>query len=257
MPKKRRIETNLSRLIKGMGLNLSGFARVIGVSASTIKKAAEGKRPMSQELCSRIFAETGVRFDNVEPNQEPLEYSKEDHRKFKADTEQNETGAKIAAGFVAKQVELLFLAASRPGVGKVMPLFTACNLALAKIKDEYHLEKGVDAVLRERHSTDTRLYTVKELRANDLLAKQVEFQDSPKYQDTDTIPLTKSVGWLPAKDYYNIEWQNRELIAELLKSKNDEMTVEQESQLKAMQKQMDREIDAFMPGFKSLEDNAT
>ena len=118
MPKKRRIETNLSRLIKGMGLTLSEFARVIGVSASAIKKAAEGKRTMSQELRSRIFAETGVIFVDANLDQAPLEYTKEDHREFKIVTELNEAGAKIAAGIVAKQLELLFLAASRPGVGK-------------------------------------------------------------------------------------------------------------------------------------------
>lgn len=251
MPKKQKIETDLSRLIKGMGLTLSEFARIIGVSASAIKKAAEGKRAMSDDLCSRIFAETGVLFVDKTHDQEPLQYGKEDHRTFKAETQLNETGARIAAGTVAKQVELLFLAAARPGVGKVMPLFTACNLALEKIKNEYHLETGVDAVLRERHATDTKLYSVKELRANDVLAKQVGFKDSAKYQETDTIPLTKSVGWLPAKDCFNVMWQNRELLLELLKTMEGEVTPEQENQLRTMQEQIDREIDAFLPGIQS------
>jgi transcriptional regulator with XRE-family HTH domain len=252
MPKKRKIETNLSRLIKGLGLTLAEFAREIGVSASAIKKTVEGKRGMSQELRSKIFSETGVIFVDSGPD-ELLFYTKEDHRKFKNETAFNEAAAKVAAGMVAKQVELLMLAASRPTVGKSLPIFNALNLALNKIKDEYHLEKIIDAVLRERHATQTRLYTIKELRENNLLADQVGFKDDPNYRDDQRIPLSKTTGWIPAKDCFNIAWQNRELFKELMESQEDELTKDQEERLQAMQAQMEREIDAFMPGFKSTD----
>ena len=115
------------------------------------------------------------------------------------------------------------------------------------------MEKNIDAMLRERHATQTRLYTVKELRDNDLLAKQVGFKDSPSYQDDQKIPLDKTIGWLPAKDCFNIAWQNRELFKELATSKAEDLTEEQKAQLETMQAQMEREIDAFMPGFKSTD----
>jgi transcriptional regulator with XRE-family HTH domain len=249
MPKKRKVETNLSRLIKGMGLTLAEFARLIGVSASTIKKTVEGIRPMSQELRARIFAETGVVFVDEKFDDKPLVYTKEDHHKFKNESHLNEEGAKIAARVIGKQVELLLVAAARPTVGKVMPIFTALNLAMDKIKDEYHLEKSIDAVLRERHSTETKVYLVKELRENDLLAKQVGFQDDPKFKDAETFPLTRTVGWSPAKDIFNVMWQNREFFAELLKSKNEEMTKEQEEKYLIIKAEMQREIDGFMLKF--------
>ena len=95
------------------------------------------------------------------------------------------------------------------------------------------------------------------MRANDLLAKQVGFKDSPSYQDTDTIPLTKSVGWLPAKDCFNVMWQNRELLAELMKPENAEVAPEQAGQLKTMWEQVDRELDAFAPALKTSDAKTT
>ena len=251
MPKKRRIESDLSRVIKGTGLTLSAFAREIGVSASAIKKTVVGTRGMSQELRSKIFSETGVLFVDCKLDDEPVVYTKKDHRKFKKETAFNEAAAKAAAGLIAKQFELLILAASRPTVGKSLPIFNAINLALNKIKDEYHLEKIIDAVLRERHATETRLYKVKELRENSLLANQVGFKDDPNFRDDQKIPLSKTVGWLPAREWFNIFWQNRELFKELMESQQEELTSDQVERLQAMEAQMDSEIDAFMPGFES------
>lgn len=254
MPKKRKFETDLSRLIKGMGLSLADFAKEIGVSGSTIKSVIKGTRTMTQELKSRVFAETGVLFFDAKKEDldksEPLVYTKEDHREFKKESVFNEKAARVAAGLVAKQVELLMLAASRPTVGKSLPIFTALNLALQKIKDEYRLEKNIDALLRERHATQTKLYTVKELRGNDLLAKQVGFQDDPKLKDEEQMLLEKTVGWLPAKDCFNVAWQNRELFEQLAASEDEEMTEEQKARFEKMQAEMESEIDAFMPGFK-------
>src|SRR5208337_1585909 len=72
--------------------------------------------------------------------------------------------------------------------------------ALEPVKNEFHLEKHVDAELRDRHSTETKLYTVRELRNNDLLAKMVNFKDNPNLKDDEKLPLTKTTGWLPVKE---------------------------------------------------------
>ena len=251
MPKKRKIETDLSRLVKGTGLSLAEFAKEIGVSGSTIKSVIKGTRPMTQELKSRVFAETGAVFITATKEdvskQEPLVYNKQMHQAFKKETVFNEKAAKIAAGIVAKQVELLMLAASRPTVGKSLPIFTALNLALEKIKNEYRLEKHIDALLRERHATQTKYYTVKELRENDLLAKQVDFKDDPKLKDEEQVLLSKTVGWLPAKDCFNIAWQNRELFDQLANCGDEVMTEEQKARLEKMRAEMDAEIDAVLP----------
>lgn len=246
MPKKRKVENDLSRLIKGMGLTITDFAREIGVSASSIKKIAEGKRGMSQELRSRIFAETGVMFVDGEPS-EPLVYTKKNHSDFKKELPFSDKMCAVSARMVAKQVELLLLAGARPSVQKGFPIFTALNLALNQIKNEYHLEKHIDAILRNRGSTETRLYTVKELRENDLLASRVGFKDDPNLKDETKIPLAKTVGWLPAKDTFNVAWQNRELINEINTAENAELTKDQQERLTKMTKQLDSEIDPFLP----------
>ena len=122
---------------------------------------------------------------------------------------------------------------------------------MEKIKDEYRLEKNIDALLRERlTATQRKYYTVKELRGNDLLAKQVGFKDDPKLKDKEQILGEKTVGWLPAKDCFNVAWQNRGLFDQLVASEDDEMTAEQKARLETMKAAMDSEIDAFMPGFK-------
>jgi hypothetical protein len=251
MPKKRKRETDLSRLIKGMKLSLTDFAKEIGYSNSSIKSVIKGTRPMTQELKARVFAETGIIFVDVakedEDKVEPLVYSKKDHQEFKKESAFNEKAARVAAGLVAKQVELLLLAASRPTVGKSLPIFTALQLALEKIKGEFRLEKHVDALLRERHATQTKLYTVKELRANDLLAKQVAFKDDPLLKDEDQIPLAKTTGWLPAKDCFNVAWQNRELFDQLAASQDEDLTEAQKARFEKMRAEMNAEIDAFLP----------
>ena len=132
-------------------------------------------------------------------------------------------------------------------VGKSLPIFTALNLALEKIKNEYRLEKHIDALLRERHATQTKYYTVKELRGNDLLAKQVDFKDDPKLKDEEQVLLSKTVGWLPTKDCFNIAWQNRELFDQLATCEDEDMTEEQKARFEKMGAEMDAEIDAFLP----------
>ena len=82
MPKKRNTKNNLTRIREGLGLSQPDFAKRFGVSASIIKKLEAGKRTLSQDLSARIFAETGVMLFPA-PEEEPLEYTKEDHAAWK------------------------------------------------------------------------------------------------------------------------------------------------------------------------------
>jgi len=216
MPKKLKQKSDLTIVREGLGLSQAEFARRLGVSASIIKKVEEGKRTMSQDLTARIFAETGVLFvidKKLMP--EPITYSKEQHAAWVNETQFNQKSAAVAARVVLKLVELMLIAAARPGVQKSYQVFNALVQSLEKVKTEFHLDKHIEAELHDRNATETRRYTVRELRSNDLLAKMVEFKDDPKLKDDDTLPLTKTTGWLPAKEVFNIWWQHREFLKEI------------------------------------------
>lgn len=146
-----------------------------------------------------------------------------------------------------KLVELMMAASARPGVEKSYVIFNALIQAIERVKNEFQMEKHIDAELRDRQATKTKLYTVRELRQNELLAKQVGFTDDPKLNDEDQVPLSKTVGWLPAKDLFNIVWQHHAFMKEISVSDKDEPTEAQKAKLAEIEKQRDREIDSFLP----------
>ncbi len=246
MPKKRRIKNNLTRLREGLAWSQPEFARRFGVSASIIKKLEAGKRTITQDLSARIFAETGVMLV-AGPEEDELEYTKEDYTKWKKEVLFDRKAVKGAERLIMKLVELMLAAAARPGVEKSYVVFNALVQAIETVKREFQMEKHIDAELRDRLKTETRHYTVRELRQNDLLAKQVGFKDDPKLKDDEQIPMTKTVGWLPAKELFNIAWQHREFIKELEASDETALTEDQKAKAKEIQMKLDKEVDAFLP----------
>jgi transcriptional regulator with XRE-family HTH domain len=246
MPKKRKIKNNLTRIREGLDLSQPDFARRYGVSASIIKKLEAGTRVISQDLSARIFADTGILLIPA-PEEEPLQYTKEDHVAWKKKVLFDQKSVKGVERVIMKLVELMTAASARPGVEKSYVVFNALVQAIERVKNEFQMEKHIDAELRDRQATETRLYTVRELRQNDLLAKQVGFKDDQKLKDEEQIPLAKTVGWLPAKELFNIAWQHQEFMKELSASDEKEPTEAQKAEFAEMEKQLDREVDAFMP----------
>lgn len=246
MPKKGKIKKNVTRIREGLGLSQPEFARRFGVSASIIKKLEAGKRVISQDLSSRIFAETGVMLFSA-PEEEPIEYTKENHAAWKKKVLLDQKTVKGAQRVIMKLVELMMAASVRPGVEKSYVVFNGLIQAIERVKSEFQLEKHIEAELRDRQSTKTMLYTVRELRQNDLLAKQVGFSDDPKLKDEDQIPLTKTVGWLPVKELFNIGWKHNELIKELAADGEAEPTEAPSIKLAEIEKQSEQAIDAFLP----------
>ena len=141
-----------------------------------------------------------------------------------------------------KLVELMLAASARPGVEKSYVVFNALIQAIERVKNEFHMEKHIDAELRDRQATETKLYNVGELRKNDLLARQVGFKDDPKLSNEAQIPLTKSVGWLPAKEMFNVAWQHRELMKEMSRSGSDNLTEAQKVKLAEIEKQRETDV---------------
>ena len=253
MPKKRKSENNLGRLIRALDLSQTEFARILGVSASSIKKVVGGTRALSDDLRARIFAETGIMFFSA-AEETPMEFTKEELLEFKKQILFNENQSRYAAGILSKSLELMMIAASRPGVQKSFSVFSALGQAIAKVKNEFHMEKHIDAVLRERNSTETKLYTVRELRDNSILAEQTGFKDNPALNDEQKIPLTRTVGWLPAKDIFNVMWKQREFLCEILKNQSADLTDEAKAKLEEMagqvQKQFDEVVYASYPDLR-------
>lgn len=251
MPKKTQPQSDLAILRKGLGLSQSEWARRLGVSASMVKKLEEGTRSMSADVASRIFAETGILFLNQPVPREPFSYTKEDHLAWMREIQLDQKGAIIASRVVLRLVELMLVSASRPGVQKSYQVFNALIQAVEKVRDEFRMERHIEAELRDRHSTETKLYSVRELRDNDLLAEMVGFKDDPALTDDDTLPLAKATGWLPAKELFNIWWQHRELVAQLRESPETGRTEEANARLAELAQTLEtaigKEVDKFLP----------
>jgi transcriptional regulator with XRE-family HTH domain len=246
MPKKPNFKNNLTRLREGMDLSQPEFARLVGVSASMIKKIERGNRTMSPDLSARIFAETGIMLIPA-PKETPIEYSKEQHEAWKKDLEFNEKSVQAAARVIMKLVRIMLAASIRPGVQKSYVVFNALIQAIEVVKKDFKMEKHIEAELRDKLSTETKHYSVRELRQNDLLAKQVQFKDDPSLKDDQKILLTKTVGWLPTKDFFNIGWEHREFLNEVASLEDEQLTEVQKAKLEQINKERDAEVDRFLP----------
>ena len=246
MPKKPKFKNNLTRVREGLGLSQHEFARKLGVSASIIKKVEAGKRTLSQDLSAAIFAETGIMLIPA-PEEIPLEYTKEDHAAWKKEMLFDQKSVTGAERVIMKLVEVMMAASARPGVEKSYVVFNALIQAIERVKNEFQMEKHIDAELHDRQATETKLYTVRDLRHNDLLAKQVAFKDDPKLKDEDQLPLTKTVGWLPARELFNIAWQHREFMKTLGDSDAESLTEAQKVEIAEIEKQREAEVNSFLP----------
>ena len=116
------------------------------------------------------------------PEEEPLEYTKEDHAAWKKEVLLDRNSVVAAQRVIMKLIEVMMAASVRPGVEKSYVVFNALIQAVERVKDEFQMEKHIEAELRDRQATETKLYTVRELRQNDLLAKQVGFKDDKKIE---------------------------------------------------------------------------
>jgi transcriptional regulator with XRE-family HTH domain len=246
MPKKPKSKSPLQIVREGAGCSQPEFARRLGVTASHIKKLESRKRFLTQEVASRIFVETGVMFV-LSDRDDPIGYTGADHIKWKEATTVCSRGAKIAAKKVSNLVELMFAAAARPGANATFQIFNALNQAIENIKDEFELDKHIDAELRDRYSTETKLYTVRELRDNNLLAGMVGFEDKPEYKDDDKIPLTKPIKWFPSKEIFNVMWQHRNFTAQLRQTPEVSWTPEDRAKLEHINQQMEAAISQNVP----------
>jgi len=246
MPKKRPYKNNLTRLREGLGLSQPEFAKRLGVSASIIKKVEAGKRTMTQDLSALIFAETGIMLIPA-LEEEPLEYTTADHAEWKKEVLFDQQSVKGAERIIMKLVEMMMAASARRGVEKSYVVFHALLQAIERVKNEFQMEKHIEAELRDRQATETKIYTVRELRQNDILAKQVRFIDDPKLKDEDQLPFTKTVGWLPVKEIFSIGFQHLEFIKEIAASDEQNFTESQKVKLAEIEKQKDKEIDSFLP----------
>jgi transcriptional regulator with XRE-family HTH domain len=250
MPKKPEKKRHLTQLREALGLSQPDFAKRLGVSASMIKKVEEGTRPGSDDLKARIYAETGRMFFNRDEIGDlldrPFTYSKEEHEAWLKEVQFDPKSAAAAARIIHRQVELMLIAAARPGVNKSYQLFNGLLLALEGVKAEFHLAKHIEAELRDRHSTETRSFTVRELRANRELAGLWSFQDDPKLKADAIVTLEKPVGAFPVNEINSIWSQHREMFSEILKTQAVELSDEAKAKLAALDQKVEREMATFI-----------
>ncbi len=226
MPRRPTRTHPLREIRNALGFSQTKFTHLIGVTTSTVKRIENGQLKISQELTGRTLLATGVIIVETDVGPKTIvctgePYTKESFQNWRSEFTPNSSVAMAVAGQVAKWVEILLLASARPGVTKTFQVFHSLIHALDTINRDFELQKHIDAHLAERHSTQTQLYRIGELRKNSLLAKMVNFHDDPNLKDEDQIPLTKPVGWLPNRDLFNVLWNNQDVFQSLVSSSSD------------------------------------
>lgn len=253
MPKKPEKKRHLTQLREALGLSQSQFAERLGVSASMIKKVEEGTRPGSDDLKARIYAETGRMFFNKdEPGYSPdghVDYTKAEHEAWLKEVQFDTRTAAAAARLVLRQVELMLIAAARPDVQKSYQAFNGLLVAIERVKAEFRLARHIEAELRDRRSTGTRSFKVRDLRADEELAKLWSFHNNPKLKDDDIVTLEKPVGSFPVNEIGGIWSRHREMISEILNVKAGELPDEAKARLAAVNQTIDKEIEREMAIF--------
>ena len=250
MPKKPEKKRHLTQLREALGLSQSQFAERLGVSASMIKKVEEGTRPGSDDLKLRIYAETGRMFFNRdESGYSPdghVDYTKAEHEAWLNEVQFDPEVAVAAARIIHRQAELMLIAAARPGINKSYQVFNGLLLALERVMAEFRLARHINAEMRDRHMTETRSFTIRELRANRELARLWSFQDDPKLKADAIVTLEKPVGAFPVNEINSICLQHRELFSEILKTQDGEMSDDAKTKLAALDQKVEREMAAFI-----------
>ena len=141
------------------------------------------------------------------------------------------------------------MAAARPGVHKSYQAFNGLLLALERVKEEFGLEKHLEAEMRDRQMTETRRFTVRELRADAALAKLWHFQDDRKLKPDETVLVEKTTKWFPGREINHILTQHRELISEILQTQDGELSAEAKAKLEALNQKIEKEIEGQMARF--------
>lgn len=230
MPGKSEPRHPLRELRQAIGLTQGEFARLIGVGTSTVKRIESRTLKMSQELAARMFLATGFMVTETPGGKQTMTwngepYTKESFELWKAELATNTAVASALTAQLVNWIEILLLASARPGAGKTVQVFHALLQSLHRITDEFQMQKHIDALLSERHSTETQLYRVGDLRKNSLLASMVQFQDDPTLTDQDEIPLTKPVGWLQHRELFAVLWTHQELLRHWIDSTQNGLDV--------------------------------
>ena len=253
MPKKPERKSHLTTVREALRLSQPQFAERLAVSASIIKKVEEGKRAGSDELKARIYAETGLWFFNKDEAPhlatQPCTYTKADHAAWMEEVQFDQKYAKLAAHVVLKLVELMLVAAARPGVQKSFQVYTALLMAVERVKNEFHIEKHIEAEMRDRHMTETGSFTVHELRASRDLAKLWNFQDDPKRKGDETLLLEKTTGWYPTKEIQYALSKHRDMVSRVFKTQSGELSNEAKANLAALDQNIRDEIHREMKKF--------
>jgi len=248
MPKPSQAKHPLQQIREVLDLSQPELAKRLGVSASTIKKIEARKRSITPDLNARLYAETGVMLADS-PFPSPFSYTREDFENWKAEATLTQKQAEALAHILGKLPRLMLIAATRPGVGKGPQVTNALIQAYERIKSEFGLDPHIQGHLKDANSTETRLYTVRELRENPLLAQDVGFEDNPNLRDDQTLPLTRAVGWIPTKEVLSIFWRNRDALAAANAAlrQGGDVPAEMEAKLEQVDQEIDAQVNRFAP----------
>lgn len=189
------------------GMSQVQFAAMLGVSRETIISVENGRNRLSRGLAKRFRFGAGVDDSELLDGRRMLldmdgnPYSADSFRRWqdqypelKDGTQKSERDRLALASFdfLKSWIELIFIAATRSGVGgrnRFPNVLKSLEAWMEEVCLECKLGNEIKTVLEEwGHSVKPLTVSVKALRADRRLAKLVRFKDSKRYKDSDTIP---------------------------------------------------------------------
>ena len=217
MPRKSHSQHPLNALRRTLGLSQTALARLIGVTPCAVKRIENGRLKISRDFVARLFLATGSVILETPGGLRTItwtgeRYTRQSFELWKAELQPNSAVASALSAQLVRWIEILMLASARPGAGKTVQVFHAVLQSLQSISEQFKMHNHIDALLRERHSTETQLYRVADLRENSALATRVQFHDDPKWKDDDQILLTKPTGWLQHLEIFDLLWTHRDVL---------------------------------------------
>jgi transcriptional regulator with XRE-family HTH domain len=205
MPRKPKFMHPLRVVRQATGLSQAAFGRKVGRSAETIEKMENGKKTIPPDVNYRIRLATGV-LTVMSKTDKPLDYAGEPYTQ-KSYTEWcgylKETECRNSEYWCNEmqlRLEVMFQAASRPGVDKVQMLYATLEEWLCTTAEKLNLKTSIEAVLEERKTKESKTLSYGDWRKNKVLAVLWGFTDDKEKKNSEILKITRDsrLSWWPS-----------------------------------------------------------
>jgi DNA-binding XRE family transcriptional regulator len=193
--------TSIRALREIIGRTQSEFAAMVGASKPAVVSWETGRKNLSLQFAHRIWMATGADARSLlrgigevlDPaGRRP--YTAQDFDRWRKEFRRTDDAtAKRYTRLALDSLELIFLAASKPGAGKVKDRLPAAWMSflewLDQVVREFKLQPEIDALLRQRTFKDSLTLTYGQWREATGLAEWYGFKDNKRKPASESLTL--------------------------------------------------------------------